>query len=506
MFNISVFLDSMLQLTTAPKYMLLMAGFTALGILLGALPGISVNMALILSLPLTYSMDTTTAMCVLLACYVGAMSGGLISAITLNVPGTGSSIATTFDGHPMALKGQAGRAVGIGILTSFVGGGISFILLMFIAPLIATVALQFGPWEYFAIGIFSITMIISVAGEDVVKGILAAIFGMCLAMTGADPIGMVSRYNFGNRAFDGGVTTTVLMCGMFAIPEVLKLAVSRDTDAVEVMKVEKFKGYGISVKQYLSHWVNIFRSAAIGAYTGLLPGIGGSSASLFAYMTAKNYSKKPEEFGKGSVEGIIASETANNACIGGAIIPLLALGIPGSSSAAILLSALTLHNVQCGPLAFSRHADLIYMIFAILIISNFFMFVIERAILSGYLKVLTAPRRIIMVVVMMMCFIGAYSSRNNFTDLYIFVVGGTLGYFLQKVGIQRAPIILGYILSTIIEENFVRALSISRGNPAAIFSRPIATVFLIIAILSLAGSTLKTIKLSRQKAAAGSGT
>lgn len=500
---ISSFATAFTGLIMSPRYLLLMATFVALGILLGALPGISVNMSLILALPLTYSMDTTTAMCVLLACYIGAMSGGLISAITLNIPGTGSSIATTFDGHPMAMKGQAGRAVGIGILTSFVGGAISFILLMFIAPLIANVALKFGAWEYFAIGVFSMVMIISVAGDDVVKGVMASIFGMALAMTGSDPVGMVSRYNFGNHALDGGITTAALMCGMFAVPEILKLAMNRDDEKVEVMKVEKIRGFGIAIKQYLSYWKTIIISAVIGAYTGLLPGIGGSSASLFAYTTSKSQSKHPEKFGTGYEEGIIASETANNACIGGAMIPLLALGIPGSSSAAILLSCLTLHNIQCGPLAFSKHSELIYMIFAICLVANVFMVVIERGVLTGYLKVLTAPRRIIMVVVIMMCIIGAYCSRNNFIDLYVFAIGGTLGYFLQKVGISRAPIIMGYILSSIIEENFVRALSISRGQVTGILTHPIALVFLALAAFSIVNAIRKTLKANKAKAAKG---
>ncbi|MBP3751469.1 MAG: tripartite tricarboxylate transporter permease [Pyramidobacter sp.] len=484
-----------------PQYLALMAAFVALGILLGALPGISVNMSLILALPLTYSMDTKTAMVVLLACYVGAMSGGLISAITLNVPGTGSSIATTFDGHPMAMRGEAGKAVSLGILTSFVGGGISFIMLMLIAPLIADFALKFGPWEYFAVGVFSLTMIIGVAGDNLAKGVMASLIGMCLAMTGADPIGMVNRYNFGWHELDGDITTTALMCGMFAVPEVLKLAMSRDEGKVEVLQMEELHGFGIPLLEYAKHWWNVLRSAVIGAYVGLLPGIGGSSASLLAYMTAKNQSKHPETFGTGEIDGLIASETSNNACIGGAMIPLLALGIPGSSSAAIVLSALTLHGIQCGPLAFSQNSDLIYSIFAILLVANVFMLIIERGVLKGYIKVLTAPRRIVMVIVMMMCFMGSYSARSNFTDVYVFAIGGTLGYFLQKGGIMRAPIILGYILSSIIEENFVRALAMSRGNPMRLFNRPIAVTFLAIALVSFSLSLYKALKKQRQKAA-----
>ena len=495
------FAVSLAELFMNPQWLGLMAAFTALGILFGALPGISVNMSLILALPLTYNMDTKTAMCVLLACYVGAMSGGLISAVLLNIPGTGSSIATTFDGHPMALKGEGGRAVGIGILTSFVGGGISFVLLIFIAPLIARIALQFGNWEYFAIGVFSVTMIIGVAGDDVIKGVIAALLGMCIAMTGTAPVDSVIRYNFGFHALDGGITTTALMCGMFAVPEILKLAKNRDKGDIQTMQFNDFKGYGIPLREYATHWKNIIRSAVIGAYTGLLPGIGGSSASLLAYLTAKKQSKHPEKYGEGCVEGVIASETANNACIGGAMIPLLALGVPGSSSAAIVLSSLTLHGIQCGPLAFTNHSDLIYMIFAILFVSNIFMLIIERAVLKGYIKILSAPRNIIMVPVIMMCFMGSYGARNNFTDVFVFAIGGAIGYFLQNAGFQRAPIILGYILSGIIEENLVRALSISRGNAMAIFQRPIAVVFLVIAIASFASSVRKSVK-ARKAAAA----
>lgn len=494
------FAVSLGELFTNPQWLGLMAAFTALGILFGALPGISVNMSLILALPLTYNMDTKTAMCVLLACYVGAMSGGLISAILLNIPGTGSSIATTFDGHPMALKGEGGRAVGIGILTSFVGGGISFVLLIFIAPLIARVALQFGNWEYFAIGVFSVTMIIGVAGDDVIKGVIAALLGMCIAMTGTAPVDSVIRYSFGFHALDGGITTTALMCGMFAVPEILKLAKNRDDGDVQTMQFHDFKGYGIPIREYVKHWKNIIRSAVIGAYTGLLPGIGGSSASLLAYLTAKKQSKHPEEYGEGCVDGLIASETANNACIGGAMIPLLALGVPGSSSAAIVLSSLTLHGIQCGPLAFTNHSDLIYMIFAILFVSNIFMLVIERVVLKGYIKILSAPRNIIMVLVIMMCFMGSYGARNNFTDVFVFAIGGAVGYFLQNAGFQRAPIILGYILSGIIEENLVRALSISRGNFWAILQRPIAIVFLAVAVLSFASSVRKSMLAKRKEA------
>lgn len=495
----ATFLSSLGAIFTNPTYLILMLVFVAIGILLGALPGINVIMALILALPLTYGMNTETAMVVLFACYTGAMSGGLISAITLNVPGTSSSIATTFDGFPMAKKGLAGRACGIGILTSFVGGTLSYILLIFVAPLMADLALKFGPWEYFAIGVFSITMIVTLSGDDIPKGLLASVLGMCLAMTGTDPIGNVVRYNFGNHALDGGVSMMAVMTGMFVVPEILKLASNLTETEAQITKVEKMRGYGITAREYLSKWKTILRAAAIGSYCGILPGVGGSSASLMAYMTEKNCSKHPETFGKGEVEGLIASETANNASLGGAVIPMLALGIPGSTAAAVIMGALTLHGVQCGPLVFSTHVDLVYLIFAILFVANVMMLVFERLILNGYIKILTAPRRIVMVVVMMLCFMGAYTASSNFTDVIIFVIFGTVGYFLEKGGIPRAPLILGYILTGIIEENFVRALSISGGSGMAIFSRPIALIFLAIAVFSLISQSRKQHKAAKKK-------
>ena len=499
--GLSLFTAGLGTIFSSPKYLLLVFAFVAIGILLGAMPGISVNLSLILCLPMTYGMDSQTAMTVLIACYVGALSGGLISAIALNIPGTTSSIATCFDGHPLARNGQAGRAIGVGILTSSVGGIISYIMLIFITPLLAAIAMKFGHWEYFAIGIFSLTMIIDISGDDVIKGVLAALFGMVLATTGGDPINGSTRFNLGFRALDGGVVMTALMCGMFAVPEIMKLADNRADEELGRMRVEPFKGYGISFKAYISQWWNVLRSAVLGAYVGLLPGIGASSASLFAYSTAKAQSKHPEEFGKGSYEGLIASETANNACMGGAMIPMLALGIPGSSAAAILMNALLLHNVTTGPLVFTENGSLVYFVFALCFVSILVMFVLERVMLRGYLKVLSAPRRILMVVVILMCLVGSYSARNNIMDVFVFAIGGTIGYFLQKVKISSAPIILGFILGPIIEVNFARAYNLSRGHWQEIFSRPITLIFLVIAVLAFANSIRKTIKASKQRKA-----
>ncbi len=499
--NYLVFLRSIVELLITPRFLLLMAIFVVIGILLGALPGISVNMSLILALPLTYGMDTRTAMVVLLACYNGAQTGGLISAIMLNIPGTSSAMTTTFDGHPMALKGEGGRALGVGILTSVVGGTISFLLLIFLTPVIAKFAINFGPWEYFAIGIFSLTMITAVVGDDMAKGFLAALIGMALAMTGTDSVTNVIRFNFGNHALDGGVTTTALMSGFFAIPELLKLVMKDKDETLEVLKAKKFKGYGISFKEYLSQWKNILRSAFLGAYTGVLPGIGSSAASVLSYSIGKKRNKDGHLWGTGCVSGIIASETANNACIGGALIPMLALGVPGSTSAGILMSSLNLHGITTGPLVFQKEVNLVYMMFAVCFVANFLVLILERLMLNGFIKVLTLPRRIIMVEVMAMCFIGAYSSRSNPTDLIIFVVGGFLGYFLQKAGVKRAPIVLGYILCDIVEKNFRRGMSMTQMNMTPMFTSPIAMAFLLVAAFVMVRTVIQNIKAKKTRKA-----
>ncbi len=301
----NLFAQSLVEIFTSPTYLLYMAAFTAIGILLGAMPGISVTMSMVLSLPMTYGMDTKMAMCVLLACYVGAMSGGLISAIALNIPGTGASITTTFDGHPLARQGKGGQAIGIGLLTSFVGGSLGFILLVFLAPLIAKVALAFGPWEYFVIGVFSIVLIITSASDDLLKGTIASLFGMALSLTGSAPVSLVARFNFGNHALDNGVTTTALLCGIFALPELYSLVAKRDAEEAETMQFEKFSGFGIRAEEYLAQWKNIIRSTLIGAYVGVLPGVGGSSASLLSWMTARKRSKEPENLGMALLRGLL---------------------------------------------------------------------------------------------------------------------------------------------------------------------------------------------------------
>ena len=294
----------------------------ALGIVFGSIPGLSANMAVTLCLPLTYSMDTIPGITLLIALYLGGISGGLISAILINIPGTPASIATCFDGAPLARKGEAGRALGTGILASFVGGLISILLLIFISPQLAKVALKFGPFEYAAVGIFSLTLIASLAGKNLAKGLLSALIGIALATVGAAPIDGAPRFTFGLTSLGKGFDIITIMIGLFAVTEVIETV---EAYAVKSEKIKplafKMKGLGISIKEFFSHWFGILRAALIGTGIGILPGLGGSTANVIAYSVAQNSSKYPEKFGTGVVDGLIASESSNNATVGGALIP-----------------------------------------------------------------------------------------------------------------------------------------------------------------------------------------
>ncbi len=357
-------------------FLLMLLG-VIVGIIFGAIPGLSATMAVALCLPMTYSMDVIPSMALLCSLFVGGISGGLIPAILINIPGTPSSIATCFDGYPMAQNGQAGKAIGTAVLFSFLGGLLSFFALFFIAPPLAKVAIQFGPYEYFAITFFSLTLISSVSGGSMVKGLISGLIGMGFAMVGPAPIDAYPRFTLGIKGLAGGFNLLTVLIGLFAISEIIKTAENPKGADMGKMQEVHIKGFGISFLEFRKQIVNFFRSSAIGIAMGILPGVGGSTSSILAYLSAKNSSKHPEKFGTGVIDGIVASESANNATIGGAMVPLLTLGIPGESTTAMLLGAFMLHGLTPGPLLFTNNAKLVYSIFAILMIANVIMLILE---------------------------------------------------------------------------------------------------------------------------------
>lgn len=331
-----------------PASILLMVAGVAIGIIFGSIPGLSASMAVALMLPLTFSMTPSLGMNTLVAVYIGGISGGLISAILLNMPGTASSIATCFDGHPMAKKGEAMKALGLGIVFSAMGSIFSFIILTFCAPLLADVALKFTPAENFGICFFALTMVAILSSGNMLRGLLAGLFGLMFTLVGMAPIDGTARFTFGSSNLMAGFDTLPTLIGIFAISDILCTAESMKSGKLETIPIKKVKGFGFSLQEFVYHLPNFFRSALIGTGIGILPGIGGSTSGMLSYVTAKNMSKHPEEFGKGCPDGIVATESANNATIGGAMIPLLVLGIPGDGVTAMMLGGFLIHGLSAG--------------------------------------------------------------------------------------------------------------------------------------------------------------
>ncbi len=466
-----------------------------IGIIFGAIPGLSTTMAIALCLPLTFKMDMFPGLALLIGLYIGGFSGGLISAILLNVPGTAASIATCFDGHPMARKGQAGKAMGLGIVFSFLGGAFSIIALIFISPLLASLAIQFGSFEYFSLCFFALTMIITMSSTNVAKNIASGLIGILTAMVGTDPIDAMPRFHFGITDLTGGFNDVAVMVGIFAVSELFILAWNRSrTPENMTVSTYKIKGFGFSLQEFWAEKVNFLRSSVIGTLIGILPGIGGSLASIVSYNTAKKTSRHPEQFGTGINAGVVASETANNAAIGGAMIPMLSLGIPGDAVTAILIGAFTMKGVQPGPLMFTDHADIVYFIFLALIIANIFMLVAEFLSIRGFVQLLRIPKTMLFPIIIFMCILGAYGLNHRLFDVITIFIFGVLGFLMKKWGMQFQPFIIGFIVGPMAEKNFRAALMFSSGSFMPFLTSPISLFFLIIAFGSIGMAIYKHFK------------
>ena len=346
-----------------------------------------------LFLPVTYSLRPIKGMALLIAIYIGAVSGGLIAAILINIPGTPASVATCFDGSPLAKKGQAYKALGVGTVFSFLGTIFGILVLVFVSPIIAEFALKFGPAEYFAVAIFSLTLISSLSGKSLVKGLISAALGIVFVTVGAAPIDAVDRYTFGFSGMRGGFDILTVLVGLYAISEILSTAANKKQLIAGSGQVMQFKGkgFGFTLKEFLSQKVNFLIAALIGVGIGILPGIGGATSNILAYSVIKNKSKYPEKFGTGIIDGVVASETANNATIGGAMVPLLTLGIPGDTNTAVLLGALTMQGIAAGPQLFTQHGEWVYTIMLGLIAVNIFMYLQGRVFIRGFVNITRVP-------------------------------------------------------------------------------------------------------------------
>ena len=481
-----------------PLSLLLMIGGVVIGIIFGSIPGLSASMAVALMLPLTFSMSSSLGMNVLVAVYIGGISGGLISAILLNMPGTASSIATTFDGYPMAQKGEAMRALGVGIVYSFLGSIISFLILTFCAPMLADIALQFTPIENFGICFFALTMVAVLSSGNMVKGLLAGMLGLVFAMVGMAPIDGTRRFTFGNNDLMAGFNTLTTLIGIFAVADIL---VSAETigKGVETIPVKKVKGLGFTMTEFIKWLPGALRAALIGTGIGILPGIGGSTSGMLSYVTAKNMSKHPETFGKGEPEGIVATECANNATIGGALIPLLVLGIPGDGVTAMMLGGFLIHGLSAGPLLFIKNADVVYGIFAACILCGLIMLVVEWTCIKGFVKVLKVPKHILMPLILVLCAVGAYATNNRIFDVQSIIIFGVVGYLFHKFKMPTTPFVLCFLIGNMTETYLRRGL-MSYKSFSAFFTHPIFDVFFFIAIAVIIWFVYKEIR-GKKKAA-----
>ncbi|MDO4330125.1 MAG: tripartite tricarboxylate transporter permease [Lachnospiraceae bacterium] len=475
---------------------------TVIGIIFGSIPGLTSTMGVALCLPLTFSMTPLNGIAMLVALYVGGTSGGLISAILLKIPGTPSSVATTFDGAPMAAKGEAGKALGAGILYSFIGTVFSIVALIFIAPSLAKVALKFGPYEFFAICMFALTMIGSMVGDNLLRGLMSGVAGVMFSLFGIASIGGAERFTFGIRDLENGFDMLPVMIGLFAVAEILKVAADGLPVTQSTALSCKMKGFGITMKEFKEQSWNMVRSALLGIGIGILPGIGGATSNIVAYSVAKQQSKYPEKFGTGIVDGIVATETSNNASIGGALIPLLTLGIPGDTVTAMLLGALTLHGITPGPLLFKNSGKLVYGIFAAFIIATIMMLIVEYGGIKIFIKVLAVPKYILLPVILILCVVGTYGTNHSMFDVWTSLIFGVIGYFMAEHKFPQAPMILGFVLGPTIEENLIRGLMYSNNNFWTFFTSPIAAAFMIFTMCMVAWTAYSQIKrgLAKQKA------
>jgi len=485
---VGTILEALTAIFTLKNLLFMLFGVTA-GMVAGALPGFSATMAVALIVPFTFTMDPITGLATLGAIYCGAIFGGAFSAILVNTPGTPSSIGTTFDGYPMTKQGRGEEAIYTATFASAGGGLVGTLILVFLSIPLARVALKFGPPEYFWVSIFGLTIIASLASKSLLKGIAGGIFGLLMSMIGIAPVGGDVRFTLGIPAFQGGVQVLSVLIGFFCIPEMLKIAGNINKQGAQTVKVKKQSG--VLKKAFLNVFqkpVNFIRSSLIGAFVGVLPGAGGNIANLVAYNEAQRASDDPESFGTGNPAGVVATESANNATVGGAMVPLLTLGIPGAPPAAVLYGALMLQGLKPGPELFTANAKITYAFMLSLFVANLMMFVV--GILGGksiYQVVTKVPDKILVPSVIFLTILGSYAIRNNIMDVVVMLASGIIGYILKELGFHPGPIVLGLILGPIAEKGFVQGYLMGQAakNPLLIFfTRPLSVILIVITLIS----------------------
>lgn len=474
------------------------------GIIFGAIPGLTYSMALALMLPFTFTMEPATGISLLLATYIGGMTGGSISAILIGIPGTPSAAATVADGYTLAKKGEASIALGAAVIVSTIGGLISLIIMILLVDFISKFAIKFGPAEIFMLVLFGFSTICGLAERSLFRGLVAGVLGLMLMTIGIDELEGVQRFTFGNVQMLQGVNLLVAMIGLFAVPHILEVFLQRinkeDKVNFDVGEVKTtLPGF-----QFIKKYFNlVLRCTGLGTSIGAIPGSGGPIAAFLAYSHAKNSEKDPKEkdtFGKGNIAGVVAPEAANNAVTGGAMVPLLSLGIPGDPATAIILGGLLIHGIVPGPMLFIENAPAVYSVYFAIVAAYIVVFIFQVNFIKYIVKILKVQPHHLACAILIMVVVGSYVIRNSFLDIYIMILMGLFGYFLNRIKIPITPVVLGLVLGEAIESNYRTAMSLSSGEISIFFSSIVSVLFFLLIILTIALQVKKRIlEIRKQK-------
>ncbi|MDR3172517.1 MAG: tripartite tricarboxylate transporter permease [Treponema sp.] len=496
--DIGLMLASITQVFALSNVLFVLLGALG-GVLIGSIPGLTSTMGIALLVPFTYGMSVIPSIGMLLGIFCGAMYGGSIAAILIKTPGTPAAAATVMDGYPMGQKGESGRALAVALFSSFCGGMIGALVMTFLSPFISRMALKFGPAEFFTLAVFGLSVIISISGKSLTKGLMSAFFGLLIATVGMDKTSAYLRFTK-LPGFYEGIPFIPGLIGLFALSEVF----ANIENILRSTKITtKISGVLPSLTDIKTIARPVLTGGVIGTFIGAIPGAGGDIAAFVSYSEAKRVSKHPEKFGTGIPEGVAAAEAANNGCTGGAMIPLLSLGIPGDSNTAVLMGAFIMHGFQPGPMMYVEHMDIIYAVFVSMMLANIAMLIVGMCGIKIFAKVISLERKMLIPAIMVLSLVGSYAINGNMFDVYFAIIMGVIGYVLQKYEFPLSPILLALILGPMSESNLRRFMQIDDGQFWRIFTKPICVLFIVLSLGSMVTSVINQRKINKRIEASG---
>ena len=501
--NWGLLFESYAAVFTDPQVLLMTLLGAAGGVLLGAIPGMTATMGVALLIPFSFGMDLVPSLGLLLGIYCGGMYGGSISAILIHAPGTPSAAATLLDGYPMCQKGEAGRALSVAMFSSFCGGVIGALIMTFLSPIIANMAMKFGPGEMFMLVVFGLSVIIAISGKSIAKGMISAFFGLLLCTVGLDPTNGIPRFiTYKQTDLLEGFEFIPLLIGLFAVAEIIA-GVERIINGKEKQErsKEKIRNVLPDFKTIKKIWPNILSGGLIGTFIGAIPGAGGDIAVFVSYGASKSASKHPELYGTGIPQGVAATESANNGCSGGAMIPLLSLGVPGDAVTAIILGAFIMKGIQPGPMMYISELPTVYKVFAALMLANLAMLLVGCCGVRFFAKIVSVEKKMLYPIILVVSILGAFSINKSVFDVGVCIAFGVIGWLMNKYEFPLSPILLALILGPMCEQNFVRYMNIQHGHFFNIVKSPIAMVFFGVALLVIIYSIFNQRKINKREAA-----